>query len=120
MRSHIATLLSVCALALGAGGCGSEEPVTGNEPDPNDQRAVALDCFKNQAGLEAEVVGAQSIQVQGAGGPRVEFFLSSGEAESLQFKGEAQGAEQVGAALLFVNDGSDDVLQALEDCLSEG
>ncbi len=117
MRSRISTLISVCVLALAAGGCGSEEPVTGDEPDPNDKRAVALDCFTNEAGLEAELVGEQSIQVEGLGGPRVEFFLSGGEAESQQFKGEAQGAEQVGAALLFVNDGSDDVLEALENCL---
>jgi len=117
MQSRIFTLLIVCALALAAGACGSKEPVTGDEPDPNDKRAVALDCFTNEAGLEAETLGDQSIQVGGPGGPRVEFFLSSGEAESQQFKGEAQGAEQVGAALLFVNDGSDEVLEALEDCL---
>jgi hypothetical protein len=47
----------------------------------------------------------------------VEFFLSGGEAESQQFKGEAQDAEQVGAALLFVGDGSDEVLEDLENCL---
>jgi len=117
MQGRILPLLIVCVLALAAGACGSEEPVTGDEPDPNDQRAVALDCFTNDAGLEAETVGDHSIQVDGAGGPRVEFFLSSGEAESQQFKGEAQGAEQVGAALLFVNDGSDEMLEALEDCL---
>ena len=35
----------------------------------------------------------------------IEFFVSSGEAEAQQFQGEAQGAEQVGAALLFVNQG---------------
>ena len=107
----------MCALALAGAGCGSEEPTTGDEPDPNDRRAVALDCFTNEAGLEAEFVGEQSIQVGGLGGPRVEFFLSSGEAESLQFQGEAQGSEQVGPALLFVNDGSDEVLEALENCL---
>ena len=117
MRRRVSRLISVGVLALAAGGCGSEEPVTGDEPDPNDKRAVALDCFTNDEGLEAELVGEQSIQVEGLGGPRVEFFLSGGEAESQQFKGEAQGAEQVGAALLFVNDGSDDVLEALENCL---
>ncbi len=119
MQSRISTLLSACVLALAAGGCGSEEPGTGDEPDPNDRRAVALDCFTNDAGLDAELVGEQSIQVDGLGGPRVEFFLSTGEAESQQFKGEAQGAEQVGPALLFVNDGSDEVLEDLENCLGE-
>ena len=117
MQSRISTLLSVCVLALAAGGCGSDEPTTSDEPDPNDKRAVALDCFTNDAGLEAELVGDQSIQVGGPGGPRVEFFLTGGEAESQQFKGEAQDAEQVGAALLFVGDGDDEVLEDLENCL---
>jgi len=117
MFSRLPSLLAACALAVLPAGCGSEESVTGDEPDPNDKRAVALDCFVNEAGLEAELTGEQSIQVEGPGGPRVEFFLSSGEAESLQFKGEAQGAEQVGAALVFVNDGSDEVLEDVENCL---
>ena len=117
MRSAIVPLLTACVLALVGAGCGSDEPVEGNEPDPNDKRAVALDCFTEEAGLEAELVGEQSIQVEGLGGPRVEFFVSGGEAEGQQFKGEAQDAEQVGAALLFVGDGTDDQLEALENCL---
>lgn len=119
MHSRISTLVSVCVLALAGAGCGSDEATTSDEVDPNDKRAVALDCFTNEAGLEAELVGEQSIQVEGPAGPRVEFFLSGGEAESQQFKGEAQGAEQVGAALLFVNDGSDEVLEDLENCLGQ-
>lgn len=119
MQSRIPTLLSVCALAIAAGGCGSDEPATGDEPDPNDKRAVALDCFTDEAGVDAELIGEQSIQVDGPGGPRVEFFVSTGEAEAQQFKGEAQAAEQVGTALLFVNDGSDELLEALENCLGD-
>jgi hypothetical protein len=118
MRARFPTLLAVCALALAPAGCGSsEESSTDEGPDPNDKRAVALDCFVNEEGLDAELVGDQSVQVGGPGGPRVEFFLSSGEATSQQFKGEAQGAEQIGAALLFVGDGTDDELEAMENCL---
>ena len=117
MQSQISTLLAVCALALAATGCGSDEPTTGNEPDPNDKRAVALDCFTNGEGLDAELLGDHSIQVDGPDGPRVDFFLTFGEAESRQFKGEAQGAEQVGTSLLYVKNGSDEVLEAMENCL---
>lgn len=117
MRRRLSALLGTCALALAAGACGSDDSGSGSEPDPNDQRAVALDCFENEAGLEAELVGEQSILVDGPGGPRVEFFLSTGEVESLQFKGEAQDAEQVGSALVFVNNGSDELLEDVENCL---
>ena len=37
--------------------------------------------------------------------PRIEFFVTSGEAEGRQFQGNAQGAEHIGNALLFVRDG---------------
>ena len=67
----------------------------------------------------ARLVGEKSIQVDGPNAPRVEFFVSSGEAEARQFQGEGQGAEQVGAALLFVNEGDDDVLRKVEDCLAK-
>jgi hypothetical protein len=117
MRPAIASVLTGCLLALTGAGCGSDEPVEGNEPDPNDKRAVALDCFIEEAGLDARMVGEQSIQIDGPSGPRVEFFVSNGEAEGQQFKGEAQDAEQVGPALLFVGDGTDEELEALENCL---
>ena len=118
MRSAICPVLTAFALALAGGGCGSEEPVEGNEPDPNDKRAVALDCFTEEAGLDAEITGEQSIQVEGPTGPRVEFFVSRGKSEGQQFKGGAQNAEQIDGALLFVGDGTDEELEALENCLS--
>jgi hypothetical protein len=105
--------------ALAVVGCGSaNDAIRDAGPNPNDKRAVALACVKG-AGVPADLAGEKSIQVQGADGPRVEFFVSSGEAEARQFQGEAQGAEQVGAALLFVNGGSDEVLKKIEDCLAK-
>jgi hypothetical protein len=112
-----------CALVLAAAGCGASNDPTkpgSDGPDPNDKRAVALECITEEEGLEAQTSGAKSIQVGGQpGGPRVEFFLSTGEAESLQFKGEAQDAEQVGAALVFINQGSEEELKSLEKCLQD-
>lgn len=111
-----------CALAFAAAGCGTSNDPTepgSDGPDPNDKRAVALQCFTEEEGLSAQTSGDKSIQVEGALGPRVEFFLSTGEAESQQFKGEAQDAEQVGAALVFVNEGTDDQLASLEKCLQD-
>ena len=105
--------------ALAVAGCGGgDESIRDAGPNPNDKRGVALACIEG-AGVPATLAGEKSIQVDGTDAPRVEFFVSSGEAEARQFQGQAQGAEQVGAALLFVNGGSDDVLKKVEDCLAK-
>ena len=115
MRARCATA-AACALALAAAGCGSEG---GGGPNPNDKRAVALACIRDEQGLDARLTGQKSIQVDGSSGPRIEFLVSSGEAEARQFQGEAQDAEQIGAALLFINDGSEEELKKIETCLEE-
>ena len=112
--------LLACAIVLVAGGCGSDDGGGGAAaPDPNDKRAVALACLRDDQGIQARLVGEKSIQVDGAGGPRIEFSVSSGEAEGRQFQGEAQDAEQIGAALLFINQGSEKQLKKIETCLED-
>jgi hypothetical protein len=121
MNGRTTASIVACALSLAASGCGlggKDDSIRSAGPNPNDKRGVALSCIKG-ADVPATLVGEKSIQVDGTAGPRVEFFVSSGEAEARQFQGEAQGAEQVGAALLFVNAGNDDVLKKVEDCLAK-
>jgi hypothetical protein len=117
--TRIAAIAAACAAALAIAGCGGsdKEPAAEGAPDPNDKRAVALACIRDEKGLDARLSGEKSIQVDGPRGPRVEFMVSSGEAEGRQFQGEAQDAEQIGAALLFINDGSEEVLKKVETCL---
>ena len=123
MPTRCAPLLVSCALLVGAGGCGSDGGGGGGGggggPNPNDKRAVALTCIRDEQGLEARLVGEKSIQVNGAGGPRIEFTVSTGEAEGRQFQGEAQDAEQIGVALLFINEGSEEQLKQIEKCLED-
>jgi len=123
MELRHSLLATSCAVVLAVAGCGASNDPTepGAEgPDPNDTRAVALQCITEEEGLEAQTSGEKSILIgTEPGGPRVEFFLSTGEAESQQFKGEAQDAEQVGAALVFVNQGSEEELESLERCLQD-
>jgi hypothetical protein len=123
MELRHSLLATSCAAVLALAGCGASNDPTepGSEgPDPNDTRAVALQCITEEEGLEAQTSGEKSILIgTEPGGPRVEFFLSTGEAESQQFKGEAQDAEQVGAALVFVNQGSEEELESLEKCLQD-
>ncbi len=115
---------AACAAVLALAGCGgSDAPARpggkGQPPDPNDKRAVALDCIVNQEQLSARYSGEKAIQVGAPGGPRIEFLISGGEAEGRQFQGDAQGAEQIGSTLLFINNGSDAVLKQLERCLDD-
>ena len=119
--TRLAAIAAACAAALAIAGCGGndKEPAAEGAPDPNDKRAVALACIRDQEGLEARLSGEKSIQVDGVGGPRIEFLLSSGEAEGRQFLGGAQGAEQIGSALLFVNDADEEQLEKIEACLAE-
>lgn len=139
MMTRLTLLAAVCA-ALAAGGCGdddgppssqqlapSEARATPEEAPPedasaaaDDKRGVALACIRDRKGIEALPVGDKSIQV-GADddGPRIDFFQSSLEAEGEQFEGRAEGAEQVGAALLYVREAPDELLIELEDCLNE-
>ena len=122
MNGRAIASAAACAFALAGAGCGvggGDDAIRDAGPNPNDKRAVALVCITREKNVPARLVGEKSIQVEGPNAPRVEFFVSSGEAEARQFQGEAQGAEQVGAALLFVNQGDDEVLQKLEDCLAK-
>jgi hypothetical protein len=117
MRHAIATALT-CA-ALSATGCGltsSDDAGT----DPNDKRATALECLKEDKGLDARLQGADRIQVGSPStGPRIRFFLTTGEAEAEQFEGRGEGAEQIKSALLFVREGSEDDLGDIEECLND-
>jgi hypothetical protein len=132
-------LALVCALACGlaatVSACGSstgrapQNPVaetpsaTTTAPEPSnvnrgDKRGPALGCI-HAKGIDAVTAGEKSIQVEGPDGPRIDFFQSSLEAEGEQFEGNGEGAEQIGAALLYVRGADDNLLNSLELCLNE-
>lgn len=117
MTARAIALAAACALSVSATACGSDGG-GGGGLNPADKRGAAFGCITREKGMDARLDGEKAIQVDGSGGPRVEFFVSSGEAEARQFQGEAQGAEQIGAALLFVRRASDEDLEQIEDCLS--
>lgn len=125
MTARVLATTAALAVAATFGACGNEEAsnsappgAAGAPPNPSDKRGVAVQCMTGK-GLTARLVGKQSIQVGAIGGPRIEFFVSGGEAEGQQFQGEAQGAEQIGSALLFLNEGTEDQLDKVEACLDD-
>ena len=117
MRRRLAPILAVAALP-GLAGCGLGSNDAG--PDPSDKRTAALECLRDEKGVGARPAGPSGIQVgDPATGPRVRFYLTSGEAEAAQFKGTQEGSEHIGSALLFVRGGSDDLLEDVESCLDD-
>jgi hypothetical protein len=116
VRPLLAAALACAAAAAGCGVSSNGDTST----DPNDKRAAALQCLKEDKDVQAKFLGNDSIQVDGSpDGPRIRFFLTSGEAEAQQFLGHGEGAEQIKSALLFTRKGSADVLQSTEECLSD-
>jgi hypothetical protein len=110
-------LLALGASALSGCSLGSSGPEPGD--DTGDKRAAALTCLTEEKHLDAADRGDNQIVVgDPKTGPRIVFYLTSGQAEAAQFEGDGEGAEQIGAALLFVRKADDDTLESVEDCLT--
>ncbi|MBN1530677.1 MAG: hypothetical protein JW895_16570 [Thermoleophilaceae bacterium] len=113
---------SLLLLALGASalsGCSLSSSSSEPGDDDGDKRAAALTCLTEEKHLDAADRGDNQIVVgDPESGPRIVFYLTSGQAEAAQFEGDGEGAEQIGAALLFVREADDDTLESVEDCLT--
>ena len=115
-------MLALPLLVAALAGCGSDD--AGPTEDESDKRALALECLTEEKGVEARLDGEDGIVLSGdETRPRIKFFLTAGEAESAQFQGEAEGTEQIGAALLYVEpevrEDSEELLEDVENCLAE-
>jgi hypothetical protein len=73
------------------------------------------------AHLSVHILSPTKLQVGGApAGPTIVFTPTAGAAQASQIDGDAQGAEVIGTALLYPNQGSDSELESIEDCLAQG
>jgi hypothetical protein len=110
MRAAATGLAVLLASVPGCGG-GESEPA-----NPNDK---VLNCIRDED-LDAQKVRNDVVQIDAEQtGPRIVFFRTVAEAEGKDFTGAAPGAEQVGRALVYANEGSDDVLKKVEDCIHD-
>jgi hypothetical protein len=65
--------------------------------------------------------GYPTIQVMTRpSGPTIEFLATPGAAQDAAIKGQAQGAEAIGSALLYPNMASDALLNKVEACTTLG
>jgi hypothetical protein len=120
--SSLRTLLAggLAAVALSACGSAVKPPQgRGRVDNPRTSNPDYLQCIRGK-GLTAAEVGATGIQVgQPPAGPTIRFLSTLGATTAAQIAGTAQGAEVIGAALLYPNQGSDTELQAIERCLNQ-
>jgi hypothetical protein len=113
MRRLAPLLLAAAVLA----GCGTDHGIGDGSYDPRDSRIACL----AKEGLPAHKAGANDVLVTAAGRPplRIYFASTPGEAEALAVQGRANGAEQLGRALLYVGDASESLLSRIEGCLDD-
>ena len=79
-----------------------------------------LACIRD-AHVAVTEVSPIKLQVDSApGGPTIVFTPTAGAAQAAQIDASAQGAEVIGTALLYPNQGSGSELTAIEDCLDQG
>jgi hypothetical protein len=125
-------LVMICGLTAMLGGCGIKaKPIAGtahideapgSHATVDDPRVVHASCLR-QHGLAIREYRTSSnlpaIQVGSPpDGPTIVFEATPGIAQGLQIHGQDQGAEVIGAALLFPNQSSDKVASVVEQCVA--
>ena len=113
-------LLLVPLVVLGMSGCGSDDAAPA--VDESDTPGNALVCLEEN-GVEAVRQGEDDREIVLDAGPRIKFYLTAAEAEAAAFQGRGEGAEQIGAALMFIDPELDpeteDAIEIAEDCLAD-
>jgi hypothetical protein len=113
------TLALITAIAIAGCGVSSQSPDRGRIADQRTESG-RLACLQ-QAHLPVTEVGSTGLQIGSAPvGPRVVFTPSLGSSQDAQMRGNTQGAEVIGTALLYPNQASDKELTTIENCLSRG
>jgi hypothetical protein len=118
-----------CAVALAGCGAVRVQPTTPSGSTTLASRGKVdsplnvegrLACIRS-AHLPVHVVSPIELQIGAAPtGPTIVFMNSPGGAQSDQIEGKIQGAEVIGTAELYPNQGSDAELASLVACLQPG
>ena len=117
---RLVTVLGAVTLLCGCSGVVKPPQGRGQLDSPLTGSPNRLACLR-AAHLPVEVVGPTELQIGAPPtGATIRFEPTPGAAEALQIKGvrSAQGAELIGAALLFPHNAPDSQLTAIENCLA--
>jgi hypothetical protein len=118
----VAGLLAVTWLLSGCSSVAKPPQGHGRVDSPITNSPDRVACLRS-AHLPVRVVGPTALRIGSPpAGARVTFEPTPGAAQALQIEGDrsAQGAEVIGAALLYPNQASAGELTQIENCLSQG
>lgn len=110
------------ALLCGCGASVKPPQGRGKVDDPRTSVVNHLQCMQSHR-LPAQAAGQVGIQIGALpSGPTVQFMPTPGSAQAAQIGGKPQyqGAEVIGAALLYPHGGTDAELAQIESCLASG
>ena len=127
--AKVAAAVGLAALSLSA--CGTTaKPVAGTpQAAANSHKGIDNPARKHVACLRQDHVPVRQVQVAGdpgfqvgtrPAGPTVQFLSTPGAAQYQQIRGQAQGAEVIGSALLYPNLATDKLLNKVESCVALG
>ena len=116
-------MAAACASAVALSGCaGLAKPAGGRGAavDPRTGPPNYLACLRANR-IPVSELGPNKLQIGGLrSGPTIVFEPTAGIAEGRQIEGQAQGAEVIGAALLYPNHAPGAELTVIENCLGQG
>jgi hypothetical protein len=120
---YVKTAAALTLAAILACGCSSVvKPAQGHGKvdDPRSTSPDRVGCIESHH-LPVQLVGQTGIQVGPLpSGPSIQFLPTPQAAEAAQIMGEAQGAEVIGAALVYPHEASRGEMMLIEDCIAEG
>jgi hypothetical protein len=119
---HAKSTAAITVVAMILCGCSSVVKPPQGRGHAEDPRSDAgrLQCLMTHH-LPARELGRTVIQIGPLpAGPTIQFEPSDGAAETRQVEGMAQGAEVIGAALLYPHRASDAELNEIENCVAQG
>lgn len=105
-----AAAVAAALAVLPAAGCGAADERARGAYDP---RVPVVSCLRDE-GVAARRANGIAIL---AAGVRIEFLTTPGEAEARQISGRAQGAEQIGRALVWAGRAPEKLLDTIEECV---
>lgn len=131
--AKLAVAIGLTALSLTACGttskpeAGTSKAIAKSQQGLDDARKQHIACLQQaHVAVRTEPVTVAGEMLPGfrigtgTSGPLVGFEATPGAAQAVQIQGQSQAAEVIGAALVYPNQASDQLLSIVEGCVAQG